>query len=391
MHAGATFLDPLPPAGTRVVVGLSGGVDSAVVALQLVDAGCEVTAVTTRNFCFDDPPFDPSASARSCCSLEAIQASGALSADLGVHHVVVDASADFRTEVIDDYVAEYSSGHTPSPCVRCNSRVRFPTLVDFAQKIGADCVATGHYARRVSWNGQLHVARGVDADKDQSYFLYRLGAEQLSRMVMPLGSLTKSEVRAIARERGLPVADAPESQELCFVPDGDRSRLLGPGGRPGPIVDLDGTVLGTHQGIGYFTPGQRRGLGLGGGPARVVVELDARTDRVIVGSEEDLARDRLIVDEWVDRDPLRGAAGLTCRTRSRMDGIAVAAVGEDADLGLPCIRLAEPDRAPAPGQAVVLDRGGIVVGGGRLVSATRDHHDHHDHHDHQDPAAVHAH
>ena len=369
MRDEAEFLPALPPRGTRVVVGLSGGVDSAVAVLRLVDAGCEVTAVTTRNFCFDDPPFASIDTSRSCCSLAAIEASGALSAELGIAHVVVDASADFQREVIDDYVAEYSSANTPSPCVRCNALVRFPTLLDFARKIDADCVATGHYARRVRHRGELFVARGVDQEKDQSYFLYRLSTDRLARMVMPLGELTKSGVRAIARERGLPVADAPESQELCFVPDGDRSQLLGSPGIPGEIVDLSGAVLGEHRGISYFTPGQRRGLGLGGGPVRVVVSLDAERNRVVVGGEEDLARDRLWVDEWVDRDPCPGKPGLICRTRSRHQGLPVDSITLDPARGLPRIDLTTADRAPAPGQAIVLDRGGIVVGGGRLVAA----------------------
>jgi tRNA-specific 2-thiouridylase len=370
MSATPILLDALPPRGTRVVLGLSGGVDSAVAALRLIDAGCEVTAVTTRNFCFDDPPFDAVDAPRSCCSQEAVDASRELSADLGMRHVVVDAAGDFRGEVIDDYVAEYSRGHTPSPCVRCNTRVRFPTLLHFADQVGADLVATGHYARRARLGDELFVARGADADKDQSYFLYRLGTAQLGRMAMPLGDLTKPEVRRIAAERGLPVAETPESQELCFVPDGDRRRILGPVARPGEIVDREGNVLGEHPGVGYFTLGQRRGLGLGGGPARVVVELDGESGRVVVGEESGLARDRLIVDEWVDRDFARGRKGLVCRTRSRHSGVEVDTISTDPARDLPRIDLAEPDRAPAPGQAMVLDRDGIVVGGGRLVAAS---------------------
>lgn len=369
MHPEAELLEAVPGRGTRVVLGLSGGVDSAVAALLLVEAGCEVTAVTTRNFCFDDPPFDPAASDRSCCSLEAIEASRALSADLGMAHVVLDAAADFRAEVIDDYVAEYAVGRTPSPCVRCNARVRFPALVDFARKIDAPVVATGHYARRVRWRGGEYIARGADPDKDQSYFLFRLGPERIRHMCLPLGGLTKPEVRRIARERGLAVAGAPESQELCFVPDGDRTRVLGPVSHPGPVLDGAGNVLGEHPGIGYFTLGQRRGLGLGGGPARVVVDLDAERNAVVVGAEEELARDRLVVDEWVDRDPDAGRPGLVCRTRSRHSGLAVAAIGTDPARGLPRVDLQVADRAPAPGQAVVLDRDGVVVAGGRLREA----------------------
>jgi tRNA-specific 2-thiouridylase len=254
--------------------------------------------------------------------------------------------------------------------VRCNTRVRFPTLLEFARKIDAQVVATGHYARRARLGDELFVARGVDPDKDQSYFLYRLPTERLERMVMPLGDLTKPEVRALARERGLPVADAPESQELCFVPDGDRSRVLAGVARAGETVDLAGNVLGEHPGIAFFTLGQRRGLGLGGGPVRVVVGLDHEKNRVVVGSEEDLARDRLVVDQWVDRDFAPGSAGLVCRTRSRHSGVPVESVDVDPARNLPRIDLAVPDRAPAPGQAMVLDRDGIVVGGGRLVAAS---------------------
>jgi tRNA-specific 2-thiouridylase len=206
---------------------------------------------------------------------------------------------------------------------------------------------------------ELFVSRGVDRDKDQSYFLYRLETARLARMVMPLGTLTKSDVREIARSRGLPVADTPESQELCFVPDGDRSRVLAGSARPGKVVDTAGNTLGEHSGVAFFTLGQRRGLGLGGGPSRVVVELDAEQDRVVVGHEAELERDRLVVDQWVDRDFGSGPEGLVCRT-----------IGFDSARELPRIDLATPDRAPAPGQAMVLDREGIVVGGGRLVDAS---------------------
>ena len=254
--------------------------------------------------------------------------------------------------------------------MRCNTRVRFPTLLRFADRIGAALVATGHYARRARLGAELFVARGADEDKDQSYFLYRLGTAQLSRMAMPLGDLTKPEVRRIAAGRGLPVAETPESQELCFVPDGDRRRILAPAARPGEIVDREGNVLGEHPGVGFFTLGQRRGLGLGGGPARVVVELDGESGRVVVGEESDLARDRLIVDEWVDRDFAPGRTGLVCRTRSRHSGVEVSTISTDPARDLPRIDIAEPDRAPAPGQAMVLDRDGIVVGGGRLVAAS---------------------
>lgn len=362
---------PGPARGERVVVGLSGGVDSAVTTLLLHEAGCEVISVTTRNFCFDQAPFDRAAQAGSCCSQSAVDAARALSSDLGIHHTVLDVADHFGATVIDDYVEEYRAGHTPSPCVRCNTHVRFPRLLDFARKVGASRVATGHYARIVEHGGRFHVARGLDRQKDQSYFLFRLPSERLATTLMPLGAITKDEVRAIARRHGLPVADAPESQELCFVPDGDRAPLLGARAQPGEIVDRSGRVLARHDGIEFFTVGQRRGLGIGGGTPLYVVAIDAATRRVVVGDEEDLLADRIAVDEVVWRDPLDGAPGLWARTRYRHPGVDVRTLARDGH-GVPVsIDLAAPDRAPAVGQALVLYRGEVVVGGGRIAGTGR--------------------
>ncbi len=366
---------PGPARGERVVVGLSGGVDSAVATLLLAEAGCEVVAVTTRNFCTTGGRFAPlganEAVAGSCCSQEAVDASAELSADLDIQHVVLDVADDFERDVVDDYVAEYRAGHTPSPCVRCNTQIRFPKLLEFADRIGASRVVTGHYARIVEHTGTRYVARGVDRTKDQSYFLFRLPSARLERTLMPLGERTKDEVRDLARRHGLPVADAPESQELCFVPDGDRSYLLGDGARPGEIVDVEGNLLGKHPGVEFFTVGQRKGLGLGGGPVRFVVALDGARNRVVVGGEEHLLGDRLVLDQAVWRDPVDSAEGLVARTRYRHPGVEVAALERDAD-GRPVgVQLATPDRAPAVGQAVVFYRDGVVVGGARIAAAPR--------------------
>jgi len=374
-HAPKLFTDaPGPARGERVVVGLSGGVDSAVTTLMLAETGCEVVAVTTRNFCFGSgrlPAYGPSDLTASCCSQEAVDASAELSADLGIQHVVLDVADAFERAVIDDYVDEYRAGHTPSPCVRCNTQVRFPELLAFADRIGASRVATGHYARIVQHEGERFVARGRDLSKDQSYFLFRLPSARLERTLMPLGEHTKDEVRALARRHGLPVADAPESQELCFVPDGDRSRLLAADAEPGEIVDLDGNVLGTHDGVEFFTVGQRKGLGLGGGPTRFVVAIDGPTRRVIVGPEDALGHDALTLDEGVWRDPGDGVDDLIVRTRYRHPGLPVSALDFDAH-GTPCaVRLTETDRAPAVGQAAVFYRDDVVVGGGRLAGVAR--------------------
>lgn len=360
---------PGPMRGERVVVGLSGGVDSAVTTLLLHEAGCEVVTVTTRNFCFDQERFERAAQAGSCCSQEAVDASRELSSDLGLSHVVLDVSEHFERTVIDDYVAEYRAGHTPSPCVRCNTHVRFPQLLAFARKVGATRVATGHYARIVTRGDEHFVARGVDRQKDQSYFLFRLPSDRLAATLMPLGDRTKDEVRELARRHGLPVADAPESQELCFVPDGDRAPLLGAGAMPGEIVDRQGRVLGTHEGVEFYTVGQRRGLGIGGGDPLYVVALDARRRRVVVGSEADLYVDGITLDEVVWRDPWGGAPGLQVRTRYRHRGVDLQSMQFDA-AGLPSeILLASADRAPAVGQAAVFYRGEVTVGGGRIAAA----------------------
>lgn len=355
--------------GARVVVGLSGGVDSTVCAFLLKEAGCEVIAVTTRNFCLGTEPFDAASAPRSCCSEEAIESARDLAADLGVQHAVLDVADHFTSTVIDDYVEEYRAGHTPSPCVRCNTHVRFPRLLELATRLDAPFVATGHYARLVERDGARWIARGADRNKDQSYFLYRLPPTLLARMTLPLGERTKDEVRDLARQHGLPVAETPDSQELCFVPDGDRSRLLGSDAMSGEIVDRSGKVLGQHPGVEFFTPGQRRGLDLGGGPARYVVALDAAARRVIVGEEADLLRDRLHLVEALDRDPLEGAPGLVAQTRYRHRGVEVRSLEHrDAEW---IVDLAEPDRAPAPGQTAVLYRDDVAVGGGRLVRAER--------------------
>jgi tRNA-specific 2-thiouridylase len=353
----------------RVVVGLSGGVDSAVAALELVRRGCEVLAVTTKNFCFDEAPFDAGATAGSCCSAEATEAAREVSAELGIAHTVLDASAGFHAEVIADYVRELHAGRTPSPCVLCNEKVRFPHLMAFADRVDARWVATGHYARTVRHvGGERYVARGVDRGKDQSYFLYRLPERMLRRISFPLGTFHKDEVRARARRHGLPVAQAPDSQELCFVPDGDRSRVLGEGRGPGDVVDEIGRVLGRHPGIEHFTVGQRRGIGIGGPRTWYVSALDAERNCVVVAERARLRRRVLDCVEWILRDPERRAEGLVARTRHRHRGTAVTSLRTECDRLR--ITLAEPDLGPAPGQAVVLYREGVVVGGGRLQAAT---------------------
>ncbi len=360
-----------PAAGTRVVVGLSGGVDSAVTALRLQEMGCEVLGVTTKNFCTTDLPTEVEPDESSCCGDEAIEAARELCADLAIPHRVIDLATVFAPQVIEDFGSEYLVGRTPNPCVRCNRYVRFPGLLRFADAMGAELVATGHYARRVEHpQSGSHVARAKELSKDQSYYLHGLTSAELARSVFPLGSSTKDEVREEARRRGLPCAEAPESQEICFVPGGDRRPFLGPGEASGEVVDRQGRVLGEHEGVSGFTVGQRKGLGLGGGKMRFVVELDAQNHRVVIGDEAELLRTRMFCDQAWMRDPVESAEGLVVRTRSRHSGRPVARrVFTEGRLELV---LSEPDRAPAPGQSVVLYRDEVVVGGARLMEARCD-------------------
>jgi len=264
----------LPP-GTRVLLGVSGGVDSAVALAVLTELGCEVACVTFKNFCYGE---DDRFTDRSCCSLDAIDAARRLAARFGAAHWVADVEPAFRDAVITPFIAEYRSGRTPNPCLLCNGDVRFPELVRLADRQGCDVAATGHYARIAVEAGQARLMRGLDPDKDQAYFLHRIDRGLFPRLVFPLGWSTKPEVRAAARVLGIPVADKPDSQEICFVPGDDRSFLFaeGAGTVPGPIVDTAGRELGTHRGLVHYTVGQRRGLGVAAGAPLYVVALDHR-------------------------------------------------------------------------------------------------------------------
>jgi tRNA-specific 2-thiouridylase len=361
---------PEPGEGDRVVIGISGGVDSAVAALLLRRRGCEVIAVTTKNFCFDEAPFSELDLSGSCCSADAIGAAGDLCAQLDISHSVLDLTSEFGSSVIDDYVDRYAEGLTPNPCVRCNQQVRFPELLAFADRVDAQWVASGHYARRVDIGSQLYLQRGRDDGKDQSYYLSRLPRELLSRLSFPLGALNKTEVREIAAEAGLITARAPDSQELCFVPDGDRSVLLGSHSTAGDIVDESGNKLGRHDGIPYYTPGQRRGLGIAHPEPLYVVELRPESNEVVVGPESSLHRHEIFAkNAWLD-DFAEGQKGLVARTRARHPGVELRRL--DHRPGHLKLELAAADRAPAPGQALVLYRNDVVVGGGDLAAAAHE-------------------
>jgi len=382
--------------GTRVLLALSGGVDSATALALLTELGCRVECVTFKNFCYAETD---DSSGRACCSLEAIEDAKRLAQRHGAVHWVADVSARFGAEVIEPFVAAYAVGLTPNPCQTCNALVRFPELVRLADRQGCDLVATGHYARigaasrpygtreptgtetdGAAWADDVALIRGVDADKDQAYFLYRVARRLLPRLVFPVGWYTKRQIRGAAEELDLPVAHKLESQEICFVPDGDRSFLFPAGAltEPGEITDRGGEVLGRHRGLVHYTVGQRRGLGIAAPQPLYVLTLDPAHNRLVVGPREELAATRIVCDDFQAGVPDFPATGpdvdfaptVTARIRHRHAGAPVASWRRD-DQRL-VVQLTTPVDGLAPGQGLVLYAEDVVLGGGRIIASPDD-------------------
>lgn len=362
-----------PLAGRRVLVAMSGGVDSSVAAALLLEQGASVEGATTKNFCFAETDELPG---RSCCSVDAVADAQAVCAQLGIAHRVVDETARFQAEVIDRFEREYATGRTPNPCLRCNSRVRFPRFVEEAAAGGFDAVATGHYARLETAGGERFLARAADADKDQSYFLAAMDAALYPWVLFPLGELTKAATREAARRHGLHVAEKRESQDICFLGGrtlrdylGERALLT-----PGPLLGEDGQQLGEHAGAALYTVGQRHGLGLAAGRPVYVTRVDAATGEVVVGDAEALAARALVCGEaWVHpalaaamggQAPASGEAPWPLTARIRYRGAAQAVAAWSREGSALHVRFAEPVRAAAPGQSLVLYAGERVVGHG---------------------------
>ena len=353
---------------TRVVLGMSGGVDSSVAAYLLKQQGYDVIGLTMKVW----PQDCISRAEDKCCGPSAIADARGVANAVGVPHYVVDESAEFESLVIEYFKAEYKAGRTPNPCVMCNEKVKFGSLWAKARQLGAEFIATGHYAIIDHQAGGYSTLRkGRDPRKDQSYFLFSLRQEQLQRALTPLGGMEKPEIRAIARDLGLKVADKADSQEICFVPGNDykaflRQNLGGDEFHKGGIFDRSGKWLADHDGIELFTIGQRKGLP-GGSPKPVyVIDIDPETNRVVVGDAEDLMTGEFFIENcnWLDGGPGENAAPFEVNVKIRYAHPGTAATVSPLGNGRALVRLHEPQRAVTPGQAAVCYQEDRVFGGG---------------------------
>ncbi len=352
------------PAETRVVAAMSGGVDSSVTAALLAEQGYDVIGITLQLYDYGAATARPG----TCCAGKDIHDARRVAEQMGIPHYVLDFEDRFRDEVMDDFADSYLAGETPIPCVRCNQTVKFRDLVSRARDLQADVLATGHYVRRIEGPRGAELHRAADGGRDQSYFLFATTRDQLEYLRFPLGDMPKSETRAHAGRFGLVVADKPDSQDICFVPGGnyaDVVKKMRPGAaEPGDIVDLDGAVLGRHEGILHYTVGQRRGLGIGGGGALYVVRLDPETRRVIVGPKGSLMESEISVRElnWLGAPLDGGPREVTVKLRSMQEAVP-ASIRSDGE-GSALVTLSAAQAGVAPGQACVAYDGERVLGGG---------------------------
>lgn len=370
--AAALFDLPRAAADCRIVVAMSGGVDSSVVAALAAASGAEVIGITLQLYDYGAATGRKGA----CCAGDDIRDARAVADRLGIAHYVFDHESTFREEVVEQFADEYLAGRTPVPCIRCNMGPKFTDLFRMARELGADCLATGHYVRRVmtAQGPQLH--RAFDPARDQSYFLYGTTEAQLDYLRFPLGGMPKPQVRELAEAAGLRNAAKPDSQDICFVPDGDYAKIVTKvrpeGAAPGAIVHAaTGEPLGTHKGIVHFTVGQRKGLEIGGQPEPLyVIGLDAAAREVRVGPKRMLAVNAARVTETNRIGPL-GDEPLTAKVRSLAKPVPIVLEGSLGDGGAVTIRFAAPEYGVAPGQAAVIYAGERVIGGGWIDSTEK--------------------
>ncbi|MBI3038430.1 tRNA 2-thiouridine(34) synthase MnmA [bacterium] len=356
----------------KTLVAMSGGVDSSVAAALLLEQGHDIIGVTLKTFCYSEFPGGP----KSCCGLEGVMDAKMVSNKLGIQHMVYDVTKTFEKEVIDDFIKEYSAGRTPNPCVRCNATVKIPDLLKRAKTLGCTFVATGHYARIKKLDENFLMYRGIDRDKDQSYFLWEIPKFVLPNLLFPLGNLTKSEVRAHARRFGLDNAEKPESQEVCFIPQKNYFDFLQTclpknhsGFSSGALLTVDRKVIGTHKGFLRYTVGQRKGLGGGHGKKLYVIKIEPLTREVTVGEEKDLYFNKIEVAQTnvlVPSFPFGEIIGVQIRHRFQ----PVLARLERCDLDRWLITFETPAKAATPGQSAAVFLENLLLGGGKIESAS---------------------
>jgi tRNA-specific 2-thiouridylase len=352
----------------KVMVALSGGVDSSVASILLKQQGYELMAVTLKTFCYQGE-----AGPKACCGLEGVAAAKAVAAKLAMPHLVLDVAESFQKEVIENFINEYAAGRTPNPCVRCNATVKIPYLLNKARSYGCEFLATGHYANLLKTDeNQILLRRGTDKAKDQSYFLWEVPARVWPHMLLPCGSFTKSEIRKIAVENDLVNAKRPESQEICFVPDGDYMNFLRrhlpadhPGFQPGEIIGPQGKVIGTHNGYMNYTVGQRKGIGGGQGIRLYVKRIDPKKRQVLTGIRDDLFGSNLKVEKinsLIGNPAVNEKFMVQVRYKSQPVCCHLTAVAENHWEA----RLEEPVYAISPGQSAVFYKDDLLVSGGTI-------------------------